>query len=466
MPAGQTDRRRVILISPKGPLYRKRGGIFGRSLRYMPLTFPTLAALVPRELPIDLICLDEAIEEVDPATLQADLVGMTVITGNAMRAYELSRVLRSRGIPVILGGPHITLAPDDARPHADAIVVGYAEQTWPQLLRDFAAGDLQPRYDQPPGFDLADSPPPDRSVLPRRQYVTDDVYEATRGCVHNCDFCVVPHAWGRKPFQKPVDHIVEDIRRKGSRRVVFVDLNLIADEYYAARLFEALIPLRVEWYGLSTTLLCEPRNRELLDLCARSGCRGLLMGFESIGAGSLRLANKGFNDPAKYRDVVRRLHDHRIALQACFVFGMDDDDGGVFDRTAAFTVDAGIDLPRFAIATPFPGTALYQRLEAEGRILSRDWSQYDGQHVVFQPARMTIDQLQRGTARAWQAAYSLRGIWRRLRRTAAPWHVALVTNYGYRHYANHLDRFYTCDAMTAVGWRAARAAATAQRSAS
>jgi len=434
---------RLALISPKGPLYRHRGGVFGRSLRYMPLTLPTLAALVPDDLPVTLQCLDEGIGEVDPRGIEANLVGMTVITGTANRAYELAAVLRRRGIAVVLGGPHVTLTPDDAEPHADAVVVGYAEQTWPQLLRDFAAGGMRRRYDQPADFDLADSPLPDRSVLPAGRYLTRNVFEATRGCVHNCDFCVAPAAWGRRPFQKPVEHVVEDIRRCRARRAVFVDLNLIADKAYAARLFEALIPLRIQWYGLATTLLCD--DLPLLDLASRSGCRGLLMGLESISPAALRRSGKGFNDPAKYRQAIDRLHARKIALQGCFVFGLDDDTPEVFEATARFAVDAAIDLPRFAIATPFPGTALYRRLVAEGRLLTRNWDLYDGQHVVFQPARMSIEQLQRGTERAWRSVYSWPAIARRLRRTAAPWYVAAATNYGYRRYARRLDRFYTCD---------------------
>jgi radical SAM superfamily enzyme YgiQ (UPF0313 family) len=436
---------RIVLISPKGPLYRHRGGIFGQTLRYMPLTLPTLAALVPPELNANVTCLDEGIQDVDPARIEADLVGLTVITGTAVRAYELAEKLRCRRIPVVLGGPHVTLIPDDAQPHADSIVVGYAEDEWPRLLRDFAGARMQPRYTQAPSLELAGRPVPDRRVLNRWRYLTDNVFEATRGCVHNCSFCVVPAAWGRKPYQKPVEEVVADIRRQRARKAIFIDLNLIADKAYAERLFEALLPLSVQWYGLATTLLCD--DLALLDLAARSGCRGLLMGLESIEQKNLRHNHKSFNDPARYRDVVERLHERRIALQGCFVFGLDEDTPEVFLKTARFAVEAKIDLPRFAIVTPFPGTTLYKELDAQGRILTWNWELYDGQHVVFQPAQMTVKQLQHGTEQAWKYAYSGGNMARRLRRTAAPWHVALLTNLGYRHYAFHLQRFYTCDWM-------------------
>jgi radical SAM superfamily enzyme YgiQ (UPF0313 family) len=433
---------RILLISPKGPLYRHRGGIFRRSLRYAPLTLTTLAALVPHELEAEVEIVDEGIQDVD-AERTADLVGLTVITGTAPRAYELAARFRARGIPVVLGGPHVTLVPDDAAPHADAIVVGYAEESWPQLLRDAAAGRLQPRYDQRPHLSLASLPFARRELLPRSRFLTTDVFEATRGCVHTCDFCVVPSAWGRTPYQKPVEDVVADIRQKGSRKLIFVDLNLVADPAYAARLFEALIPLRVQWYGLATTLLGD--DAPLLALAARSGCRGLLMGLESMSVKNLRQSGKGFNAPADYARLVDRLHQHRIALQGCFVFGLDHDTPSVFLETARFAVETRIDLPRFAVVTPFPGTALYRRLDAQGRILTRNWELYDGQHVVFQPALMSVEELQRGVETAWRHAYSARSAWRRLRASPSPWPVRIGANLAYRHYARNLHRFYTCD---------------------
>lgn len=443
---------RIVLISPKGPLYRSRGGIFRKSLRYMPLTLPTLAALVPPDVDAEVVCVDEGIGDVDLA-LEADLIGMTVITGSAPRAYELAAHFRSRGITVVLGGPHVTLVPEDAQPHADSIVVGYAEEEWPRLLRDFAAGALQARYTQSPTLSLAGMPLPRRDLLPARKYLATDVFEATRGCVHSCSFCVVPHAWGLKPLQKPVDEVVREIRAKGARRAIFIDLNIIADREYARRLFEALTPLAIEWYGLATTLLCD--DEPLLDLAARSGCRGLLMGFESLSKANLRASRKGFNAPDNYFQVVERLHERRISLQACFVFGLDGDTTDVFLDTARFAVEAKVDLPRFAIVTPFPGTRLYRELDGEGRILSRDWSLYDGQHVVFQPKNMSTAELLQGNEIAWKHAYSLKNMARRLWHSPSSWPVALVTNMGYRFYAHNLHRFYTCDWMINPAPRAA-----------
>jgi radical SAM superfamily enzyme YgiQ (UPF0313 family) len=204
-----------------------------------------------------------------------------------------------------------------------------------------------------------------------------------------------------------------------------------------------LIPLRLQWYGLATVLLAD--DAQLLDLAQRSGCKGLLMGLESISPRNLRQSHKGFNSPEKYIQLVERLHDHGIALQGCFVFGLDDDGPDVFFKTAEFAVQARIDLPRFAIVTPFPNTALYKRLEAEGRILTRNWELYDGQHVVFRPVKLSIEELQQGTEAAWKHAYSFRSIGRRIAHSPASWPVKLGTNLGYRFYAHNLSRFYNCD---------------------
>ena len=411
-------------------------------MRYAPLTLTTLAALVPPEIASDVQILDEGVEEIDPDRIEADLVGITAITGTAPRAYELSAQFRQRKIPVVLGGVHPTLLPEEAKQNADSVVVGYAEESWPRLLRDFVAGKMRRRYDQSPNLSLANLPFPKRELYNSRLVNVAQTMEATRSCIYQCEFCVAPSAWG-KPLQKPVGDVVADIRQMRTRRVIFLDLNLISDVAYAKELFAALVPLRIQWGGLATTTIAW--DDELLDLAARSGCRGLLVGFESLSQASLAEAKKAFNMRRDYYEVVRKIHERGIAIMGCFVFGFDQDTEQTFDETVDFVISACIDLPRFAIAVPFPGTPFFRRLKAEGRITTENWSLYDGQHVVFQPRNMSADELLRNTRRAWEKTYSYPSIWKRLAGSRTQLPIAIPANLGYRFYAYHLDTFYTCD---------------------
>lgn len=433
---------RIVLLSPRGPLYRHRGGIWKKTMRYAPLTLTTLASLVPPEIPADIRLVDEGVDEIDAETLDADLVGISAITGTAPRAYRIAAQLRGRRIPVVLGGVHPTLMPDEASQHADSIVVGYAEESWPALLRDFVAGRMQRRYDQNPNLQLADLPFPRRDLFDTSLVNVAHTIEATRGCIYQCEFCVVPAAWGR-PRQKPIGDVVADIRQMGARRLIFLDLNLIADIAYAKELFAALVPLKIQWGGLATTTIAW--DDELLDLAARSGCRGLLLGFESLNQASLVEAQKAFNMRRSYHEVVRRIRERRIGLMGCFVFGFDHDTLDTFDETVEFVMEARMDLPRYAILVPFPGTSLYWRLKREGRIATEDWSLYDGQHVVFEPRNMTAAQLLEHSRRAWKRTYSYAGIWKRLSGSRTRLPIAIPANFGYRFYAYHLDTFYNCD---------------------
>jgi radical SAM superfamily enzyme YgiQ (UPF0313 family) len=433
---------KIVLISPKGPLYRFKGGVFKKSLRYQPLTLTTLAAYVPEELNAEVVLIDEGIQTI-PDDLRADLIAMTVITGTSMRAYELADGFRARGIPVVLGGPHVTLLPDEAQQHADALCIGYAEESWPQLLQDFAEGKMQPAYQQRPGLELGYSPFARRELFNSRHFLTQAVFEATRSCAHDCEFCVAPTAWGRKQYQRPIEWVIEDIRQVGQKKIIFVDLNIISDKHYAKELFRRLIPLKLQWFGLSTVLIAH--DDELMELLARSGCKGLLLGLETISEDSLQDAHKSFNGSVSYKNIMSDLHRLGISIQGCFVFGLDHDTPEVFDRTVAFAIDAGIDLPRFAILTPFPGTPMFHNMKAQNRILTEDWGLYDGQHVVFQPNQMSVEQLAKGHEDAWKKVYRYSSIVKRL------WHarnlrpLALSANLGYRFYAHHLHTYYNCD---------------------
>jgi radical SAM superfamily enzyme YgiQ (UPF0313 family) len=333
--------------------------------------------------------------------------------------------------------------PQEAMQQADAVCVGYAEESWPQLLRDFATGTMQKSYQQSPSLSLENMPFPQRELFDKKHFLTQAVFEATRSCTHDCEFCVAPAAWGRKHYQKPIEWVIEDIRRFGQQKIIFIDLNLVADIAYAKQLFSALIPLKLHWFGLSTVLIAH--DPELMELMARSGCKGLLLGLETVSAESLKDAKKRFNASVGYKKLIGDLHHLGISVQGCFVFGLDHDTLDVFDTTVEFAIDAGIDLPRFAVLTPFPGTPLHQRLVSEQRILTNDWELYDGQHVVFQPKNMTVAELAQGHEQAWKKVYRWSAIGKRLWKARNFQPLALSANLGYRFYAHHLHQFYNCD---------------------
>jgi radical SAM superfamily enzyme YgiQ (UPF0313 family) len=316
-------------------------------------------------------------------------------------------------------------------------VLSYAERSWPQLLRDFARGELQPRYFTPTGRSLAGVPVARRDLLKRERYATVNSIEATRGCPHKCDFCVVPTAWANTYAHRPVEEVVAELRTFEGRKALFIDLSPVEDVQYAKALYQAMIPLRMRWVGLSTTRIAE--DDELLTLAARSGCKGLLIGFESISQDTLNETHKHFHAAPKYAEVVKKLHDHGIGIQGCFVFGFDSDTESVFERTAEFVDRAKIDLPRYAVATPFPNTVLYRRLEAEGRLLHQNWALYDVEHVVFQPKQMSPERLQEGLEWTWRQSYCLGSLARRV--AGAPWSILplwVSLNLGYYYYAHHL----------------------------
>jgi radical SAM superfamily enzyme YgiQ (UPF0313 family) len=433
---------KILLLMPQSEMYRQ-SGIFSRSLRYAPLTLTTLAALVPEELNADVRVLDEGVEPLEIEQIDADLVGITCITPNAPRVYRIAAELRARGITVVLGGVHPTLVPEEAQPHGDAIVTGYAEQSWPRLLRDFAAGRLQPRYDEGPDYRFAGMPEPRRDLLRKEGYITINTVQAVRGCPYRCNFCVVPVAWPGY-LHRPVPEVIAEIERLEGKTFLFLDLSPIEDVRYIKELYRALVPLNKRWGGLATIRIT--RDRELLKLAARSGCGGLLIGFESVVPETIRQMNKGFNHPDEYLDAVRLLHDQGIAVNGCFVFGLDGDDRNIFEQTVEFVDRAAIDLPRFSVATPFPGTPLFRQVAAEDRLITRDWTYYGGQNVVFRPRQMSVEQLQEGLRWSWRHAYRLPSIVRRITGSAASrsglvLKTSVLANLGYTRYARLLPDY-------------------------
>ncbi len=422
---------RIEFITAEAPLTRAlRQGEF---IRFPQLTMPLLAALTPPD--IEVHHTDEIISDVD-FSRPTDLVAITCSTPAAPHAYEISQRFRERGVPVVLGGPHPTLLPVEAQRHANAVVVGEAEESWPRLIEDFRHECMQPLYRAEATPSLAGLPHARRDLLQGRWY-SKGVLIATRGCPYACEYCTLPLLYERTPRCRPVEEVAAEVATIRGKPIVFWDDNLAANPAYAKALFKAITPYKKWWTAQATVAVAE--DAELLRLAADSGCKAFFLGLESFSQSSLDGTNKHFNRAEKYKEVVDRLHDYGIAVQAGIMLGFDQDGPDVFERTVEAATRTGIDNATISLVVPFPGTRLHARLAREGRILTRDWSKYNGKtDVVFQPRLMTLDQLQAGFEWTRRQFYSWGSIWDRLLRshTGLEWNV--LRNVGfhravYRH---------------------------------
>jgi radical SAM superfamily enzyme YgiQ (UPF0313 family) len=434
---------KILIIMPDAHMHKLKIGPFIRSMREMPLTICTLAALTPSYQDIRIRLADGSVERV-PLDYDADLVAISVITGCANSAYAIADNYRKRNIPVVLGGVHVTILPGEAINHADAIVIGRAEKAWPRLIEDLRAGRMQRVYEEEIMDDMLTDVPPPRLDLHRRSgYLIPDTIQATRGCRKVCDFCTVPAVWP-KYLRRPVADVIRDIRLTSGKYIVFNDVSIAEDPEYAKDLFKAMIPLGKKWGGLATVdIINDP---ELLDLMRASGCRYLLFGFESDSRTILKDIRKGFNNQVNYDDVIRTMHEMGISVQGCFVFGFDHDTKETFQRTVDRVNELKIDIPRYSLYTPYPGTELFRRLHAEGRILSCNWDDYDTMHVVIRPALMTPEELYDGFKWAYRETFRTRHIAQRMRGLTTNSLINFAGNLTYRIFVRRLhyeQRFAT-----------------------
>ena len=376
-----------------------------------PLAFAILAGLTPPD--VELALYDERLEPV-PVDEPADLVALTVETYTARRAYQLATAYRRRGVPVVLGGYHPSFLPDEALQHADTVVIGDAEGLWEAVVRDARAGRLQRVYRQ-------GTPPPlaglrlDRGIFRGKRYTRVAPVQYGRGCRFACDFCSIHAFYGTSLRQRPVGEVAEEIASLGRRFVLLVDDNLFVDVPKAAELFRALIPLDVRW-GCQVSIDLA-RNPGLLDLMARSGCIAALVGFESLDERNLRQMRKRWNVKwADYATAIGEFRERGIMLYGSFIFGYDHDTPDTFARTVEFALRARFFLVNFSPLTPTPGTRLYDRLHAEGRLTHDRWwldPDYRYGQATFVPRGMTAEELTAGCARARREFYRASSIARR-----------------------------------------------------
>ena len=398
-----TTRPRLLLIYPAT---HKLGWV--RHFQLPSLSLQMVAAVTPPHWDVTLV--DESQDPI-PDGRNFDLVGITAMTHQANRAYEIADRFRSEGVPVVMGGMHPTVLPEEACLHADAVVVGEAEPVMAQMLDDFLAGRLAQIYRAPiAAGDKLTVPWPRREILAGKRYLTTQTVQASRGCPYDCSFCTVTHYFGNRfRYREPAD-ILAEIRAFPRKLVVFLDDNFLGDPAKARPILEGMAEMGIRWGSQTSLRFAE--DRELLKLVARSGCIGLFVGIESVsGPNSLLAKTAGASLQA---DLMKRVRDAGIILETSIIFGFDDQDQGIFEETLRFVEKCSPSVPTFNLLTPYPGTGLYRQYEQEGRLLHKDWSRYNHEEVVFRPKLMSPEQLYLGWMQARKAAYTLPSIFSRV----------------------------------------------------
>ena len=348
---------------------RKQGEPYIRTWQMEPLAPAALAGLTPRDSGIDIRFYDDRTEL--PYDEPTDLVAMSVETYTAKRSYQIASEFRRRGVPVIMGGFHPTLVPEEVSEYAESIVIGEAEGIWPDVLKDFSAGRLQRIYRQSKRPSLCGMRP-DRSIFAGKRYLPLALIEAGRGCHFRCEFCAIQSYFGNTQTRRPTDEIIDEVKQSKKPLIFFVDDNITSNMDQAKEFFRALIPLKKRW--VSQASINAAHDEEFLTLIKASGCQALLIGFESLNPQNLQRMHKGFNlMKGGYEKSLANLRRHGIRLYATFILGYDEDNGDTMEETLAFAKRHNFYIVAFNHLTPFPGTPLYKRLEEEGRLLYDRW---------------------------------------------------------------------------------------------
>ncbi|WP_203835859.1 B12-binding domain-containing radical SAM protein [Winogradskya humida] len=400
---------RVTMILPA--LTEATSPLF-RPIKYSlfpPLGLATLAGYLGPDDEVRIV--DEHVERADLADDRPDVVVIQVYITSARRSYELADRYRARGVFVALGGLHVTSLPDEAAAHADAIFLGPGEDTWPQFLADYRRGEAASRYESTTRT-LQGLPPIRRDLIKRERYLVPNSIVVSRGCPHHCDFCYKDAFFegGKSYYTQAVDDALAEIDRLPGKHLYFLDDHLFGNRRFAEALFEGMKGMGRVWQAASTVdAVLAPG---LVEKAYAAGLRSMFVGFETVNEANLTEQRKRQNVGRDYDAVARRLHDAGVMVNASFVFGMDGDGPDVFGRTVDWAVGAGLETATFHIMTPYPGTALYKRMQADDRIVHHDWDLYDTRHVVHRPRGMTPEQLEAGYWQAYRDFYRWGNIWR------------------------------------------------------
>lgn len=419
-------RKRILLITPENPeIKRFRRMQFNN---FTQLTMPYLAGFID-ETRYQIELVDEYNQHI-PYDCPVDLVAITVNTPNATHCYRMARRFRDGGAKVVMGGPHPTLRPDEAGQHCDYLIVGEAEETWPQFLDDFHRGRARPRYVCKRTPSLDGLPIARRDLIRGRRFTKGAVF-ATRGCPYACSYCNLKQIYRPGFRTRPVQEVIADIQSMANRYFVFWDDNFFGDRDYAIRLLTALKPLRRRWAAQVSIDRCN--DDRLLQIAREAGCVYLFIGLESFSEKGLASVNKGFNHAARYAEIIRRIHQKGICVQAGVIFGFDTDTTEVFSNALEACESLGLDGVTVSVLTPLPWTRLYEQMKQEGRLTEDDWAAFNGKtQVAFQPKLMSAEELFAGYMWFRRHFYSYGSMFRRMAVSRTNLVHNLLVNLGYK----------------------------------
>jgi radical SAM superfamily enzyme YgiQ (UPF0313 family) len=408
-PSVPLQPRYALLVNPFYP--KDPHASFGKHVLTPTLALTSFAATTPASWQVR-YWDENLLDGRPPHEPMPEVVGITVHLTFAGRAFEIADWYRSRGSKVILGGLHVLSCPEECSPHADALALGDGIQLWPRIIADIEKRQLKPRYMATYENEYREDPVPRRAILQRASFLTTTSLIATRGCHNRCGFCYLATEGLRMPYRmKDPAQIAAEFAEDGQPYAVFIDNNLGSRREYLAALCEALRPLEKIWSAaVSIDVTDDPR---LIRAMALAGCTGVFVGFESLSDQNLADARKKTPKTADYARRVRILHDNGIQVNGSFVLGFDHDRKDVFARTAEWVEENRLECATFHILTPYPATPLFRQIEAEGRLLHRDWSLYDTAHAVFRPKHMTPEELEQGYGWLYERLFSHTSIWKR-----------------------------------------------------
>ncbi len=404
-----------------------------KSFWFPHLSLAMVAAITPSD--VEVAITDENVDTVD-FDEDVDLVGLTAMTMHAPRAYEIAQKFRSRGVPVVMGGIHASTLSEEVKEHVDAVVIGEAENIWGNLIDDFKKGNLKPYYRAESYCSLKNLPVPRLDLLKKKSYMASNCVQTTRGCPFDCSFCSVSQFFGKTYRMRPVEEVVSEVKSLDDGFVIFIDDNIVGNPKYAKELFRALIPLKITWGSQGSLTMV--KDKELLELAAKSGCVSMFIGIESLSENNLAMVNKKFNKPKEYAQSIKKIHDYGIMVNGAFIFGFDHDDETIFEKTVEFVEENRIEVATYHILTPLPGTKLFRQLETEGRIFERRWEKYNGSYALYRPRLITEKTLEKGYNWAYQKTYSYKSIAKRVLYPHSRIIPQLGLNIGFRRIAKRI----------------------------